>query len=150
MLVTANTQLADVLKRWMERERVSAAHIARFSNPGGHRVSRNTIDYLLGGTTKSPEMDTLRKIARGLAHHPRTLRYNHAVYVRALQDLAIAAALTLPEGELGLVSLEDLIEEAIRDQVDAETLAEAIRQFPTATEEDRRLLLRAARLLLND
>lgn len=85
VLLAGQTRLAEELERWIQRQRVSYAHVARFSG-----VSPNTLSYVRTGSGRKIQQETLRKIAHGLATDPYSHEIDAVVYRAAWTDLAAA------------------------------------------------------------
>lgn len=140
MLVAERTRLGEVIDKWLQRLRVTKAHVARF---GG--VSPNTLNYISQGTTTSPEMETLRKIARGLATDPFTSAVDQAAYADAWRELAVAAGLPEPSADIAPPDLESMFRSVGHDRQEAAFWADIARRYPNATPDQKRMLKELAR-----
>jgi transcriptional regulator with XRE-family HTH domain len=134
-LVAERTHLGDVLDKWLRRLRVSKAHVARFG-----RVSPNTLNYISQGTTAHPEMDTVRRIAQGLATDPSTEFLDEPTYRRAWRELAEAAGHSTPTFADPVTSVEASIGQLARHPGAADEWADFIRDYPDATPDQIRAL----------
>ena len=65
MTAAHGAPLGQAIEAWRRRQRVSYAHIARHAG-----IARNTLDQIRKGTTRAPDLATLRGIATGLATDP--------------------------------------------------------------------------------
>jgi hypothetical protein len=117
-----------VFDKWLQRQRVSKAHVSKH---GG--VSPNTLNYISQGTTAHPEMETLRKMAWGLATDPHSLAVDGGVYRRAWSDLAAAGGHPEPSLEAPASSVEESIGTIARHPGSPAEWAEFIRDYPDAT-----------------
>lgn len=127
MLVAEQTRLGAVLDDWINRQRVPVAHLARH---GG--VSANTIWLIQNGTTTRPEIQTLRKIAKGLATDPSDQTFDQAVFERSLKELAAAADRVAEIDDVPSPTLEAMIRASgVKSRRQAERLAAFIRKSPT-------------------
>lgn len=136
MLVAEQTRLAEAIERWLQRQRLTVAHVVRY---GG--LSRNTVWLIQQGTTASPEMETLRKLARGLATDPYgTHEVDTNVYREAWRDLALSCGFPDPTIEDAPPSMEASIRTVAKPSGSAESWAEFIRDHSEATPDQIRML----------
>lgn len=136
MLVAERSRLGEAVDRWLQRQRVTKAHVSKH---GG--VSTNTIWLIQQGTTSSPELETLRKIARGLATDPFSRELDRLVYADALRDLALSCGFPDPTlEESPPPSMEASIRTVARPRGAAESWAEFIRDHSDATPDQIRML----------
>lgn len=135
MLVAERTRLADTVDRWLQRQRVSKVHLTKF---GG--ISANTLWLIQQGTTTSPEMETLRKIAKGLATDPYSKDMDREVYLEAWRDLAAAAGHPDPTQEIPPADLDSEIRAIIPNRRRAAAIAEFVRRYPDMTPDQRRMV----------
>lgn len=140
MLVAERTLLGEVLERWLHRQRVTVAHVVR---QGG--LSRNTVWLIQQGTTASPELETLRKLARGLATDPFSVEFDAQVYTDALRELAAAAGFPDPTADLPEPDLESALRSTGLDRQEAAFWADIHRRYPNATPDQKRMLKDLAR-----
>lgn len=78
--------LGEAVDAWIADQRVSIAHIMRVSG-----LARNTIMKIIEGTRRHPDVDTLRRLALGIATGPRYRDLNTAVFERCRGDLSALA-----------------------------------------------------------
>lgn len=136
MLVAERTLLSEVLEDWLERQRVSVAHVVKHSG-----VSRNTIWLIQQGTTTAPEIQTLRKISRALATAPKDGTFNQAEYSEALRDLSAAAGVDPEADAIPAPTLESMIRsEGVKSPRQAAKLAAFLRKYPNMNPNERRLV----------
>lgn len=136
MVVAEQTRLAAVLDDWLRRQRVPVAHLTRVG-----KVSANTIWLIQQGTTTKPEIQTLRKIARGLATDPADAAFDQIVYAEALRDLAGAADLAGEIDDIPTPTLEAAIRaEGVKSPRKAARLAAFVRKYPNMTANQLRLV----------
>ncbi len=140
LLVAERTRLADVIERWLHRQRLTKAHVSKH---GG--VSTNTIWLIQQGTTTSPELETLRKVARGLATDPHSAEFDAQVYIEALRDMAGAAGFPEPAEALPTPDLESALRSTGLDRQEAAFWADIHRRYPNATPDQKRMLKDLAR-----
>ena len=136
MLVAERSRLGDTLERWLQRQRLSKAHVSKY---GG--VSTNTIWLIQQGTTASPEMETLRKLARGLATNPfGDHEVDRHIYSEAWRDLALSCGFPDPTTEDAPPSIEASIRTIAKPSGAAESWADFIRDHSDATPDQIELL----------
>lgn len=136
MVVAEQTRLASVLEDWLSRQRVPVAHLTRVA-----KVSANTVWLIQQGTTTRPEIQTLRKIARGLATDPKDGSFDQAVYDEALRDLAEAAGMGGELDDVPPPTLESMIRsEGVKSPMKAAKLAAFLRKYPAMSADQRRLV----------
>lgn len=140
MLVAERTRLGDTLERWLQRQRVTKAHVSKH---GG--VSTNTIWLIEQGTTTRPEMETLRKIARGLATDPFDGTVDPQAFADAWRQLAAAAGLPEPASEMPAPDLESVLRSTGLSRQEAAFWADIHRRYPNATPDQKRMLNDLAR-----
>lgn len=145
MLLAGQTRLAEELERWIQRQRVSYAHVARFSG-----VSPNTLSYVRTGSGRRIQQETLRKIAHGLATDPYSQEVDAVVYRAAWTDLAAAAGLPAPVTDAPPITLDALLSEHLRVPGAAAAMAEWIKENPNATADQIRMARRLASALEGD
>lgn len=127
--------LADVLDQWLADQRLSIAELARMAG-----VGRPTIYKMRSG--ERPSVETLRKIARGLATTPRSGQFDADAYSLAARDLFAAAGYEQPP-EVHTVPVEEEIARMVKSRATAEQIVEVLRRYPSLNR-DKRLLLEAA------
>jgi len=133
VLVGEQTRLGGVLDAWLRRQ--PPAHVAKRG-----KVSRNTIWLIQQGTTTTPEVETLRKIARGLAADPYTGEIERTAYLAAWRDLAAAANLPDPTTDVPPATLESGVRAVVADQRRADALAAFVRKYPNMSPDQRKLV----------
>lgn len=129
------TRLGDTLERLIQDQRVSIAHIVKYSG-----ISRNTIWLIQQGVTTDPEPETLRKIARGLATDPHSTKFDRPVYVNSLRALCEAAGLPDLTEEIPPCDLETEIRAVVGDRDAASVLTLLVRRYPRMTPGERKLV----------
>ena len=136
MVVAEQTRLGAVLDDWLKRQRVPVAHLTRIA-----KVSANTIWLIQQGTTTKPEMQTIRKIALGMATDPADGVFDQAVFDEALRDLAEAAGLSDQLRDVPPPTLEAVIRsEGVKSPRKAAQLAAFLRKYPNMSANQRRLV----------
>lgn len=134
MLVAEQTRLASILEDWLQRQRVPVAHLTRVA-----KVSANTVWLIQQGTTTKPEIQTLRKIARGLATDPVDRSFDQAVFAEALHELSDAAGLLDEIDEVPAPTLEGMIRaEGVKSPKRAAALAAFVRKYQNMDAKQRR------------
>lgn len=132
--VTAERDLAETLKTWIDRQRIPIAAIARNGD-----LSRNVIYAVMNGS--APESDTLRKLARGLSVDPRTEVRDESVEAEVLADLMDASGRGSEEPcSASQRSLEDHISPLVKSRAKAEAFATILRRYPTLSRGERKLI----------
>lgn len=134
LCVVGQNRLAEAIGAWRRRQRITKADLVK---NGG--ISANTLWLIEQGTTKTPEMETLRKIAHGLATDPYTHEVDAVVYKAAWAELASVAGLPEPVTEAPQVTLDDVLSGSFKLPGTAAALAEWIRTHPDATEDQVRM-----------
>ena len=131
--VAERVELADVVREWMDRQRLDRVELAKLSG-----IARNTLYRILEGMAAQPE--TVRKIARGVATDPRTGDIDSTVRAAALRDFARVTDIDLAE-EAPPPTLESAIRaEGVKSPRQAAKLAAFLRKYPNMSANQRRLV----------
>ena len=133
--------LAGVLTRIRREQRLSYAHIGRV----GH-LSRNTVKQIADGKTTDPSVETLCRIALGLAVDPYTGQINQDTLTMSLRDLGAASGRDDLAGELVRETLPVLLAAVIGDRDRAAAWVALIAAYPDLDPADvREMVERLAR-----
>lgn len=129
------TRLGDTLEKLIQDQRVSIAHIVKYGE-----ISRNTIWLIQQGVTTTPEPETLRKIARGLATDPHSAQFDRPVYITCLRTLCEGAGMRDLTADIPPCDLETEIRAVVGNRDDASALTLFVRRFPNMTAGERKLV----------
>ena len=133
-LLAESLTLAETVQRWLRRQRLDVAQVARL---GG--LSRPTVHKVMRGDRVSG--DSLRGIAKGLASDPYTREMDPSIYAEALRELAEAADMPhLLHEAPAPPTLEDQIGRVVRNPDRAALLADFVRHYPNMTPDQRKLV----------
>lgn len=138
------TPLGIALDGWMKRQRLNPVQLATLAD-----VTRRTVYNVLDGRSR-PEVETVWKLACGLAKDPHTRESDTLVYADAFPDLLEAAGYPRDIAGVIRIDMRDEVVRQLRDTRKAEALLDFLKNYHRKSAEERDFFERAIGFKLED